>query len=736
MKYLSRSLPFAILMAVGILLGGCQRADTGQVPSPSGEQIVVEVTRVVEKVVTREVPKESSEPPSSEPSGEIPFAALWISSGHANTESRAFNNWNAADPPVVPESCAKCHSTYGYLDFLGADGSTPGVVNKAADIGSVITCIACHNDQTVAMDSVMFPSGVELAGLGADARCAQCHQGRASGVQIEAAIEAVGEGDLDTVAETLAFINIHYQPAAAIQAGALAMAGYQYENRAYDLRFAHEGLNSCISCHDPHSLRVDPATCSSCHANVEAVEDLRSIRMAGSLVDYDGDGDITKGIYYEIQGLQTLLYQTIQGYAADVAGTHIVYASSHPYFFIDTNQDGKADADEVNRDNRYNAWTPRLLRAAHNYQTVKKDPGAYAHNGKYAIQLLYDSIKDLNQALDTPIDLSNARRDDPGHFAGFKRAFRNWDGQGAVPSTCSKCHSGSGLPFFLQEGVNISQPPSNGLECSTCHDSLTEFTRYEVASVVFPSGAAIDSGSFDTNLCLSCHQGRSSTVAVNRLVDRLEDDAVAEQLRFQNVHYSPAGATLFGTEAKGAYEYAGQTYAGRNMHVPAYSNCIDCHGTHTLDVEVANCAGCHGGVTTREDLSTIRTSSIDYDGDGDIGKGIAEEIKALHGSLYEAIQLYARDVANQPIAYAKQHPYFFVDTNGNGVVDPDEAVAANQYNAWTPRLLRAAYNYQFVAKDPGAYAHNSAYVLQILYDSLQDLGTIVPLDIAQLERPE
>ena len=31
-------------------------------------------------------------------------------------------------------------------------------------------------------------------------------------------------------------------------------------------------------------------------------------------------------------------------------------------------------------------------------------------------------------------------------------------------------------------------------------------------------------------------------------------------LRFLNVHYFAAGATLFGTEAKGAYEYNGKTY--------------------------------------------------------------------------------------------------------------------------------------------------------------------------------
>ena len=51
--------------------------------------------------------------------------------------------------------------------------------------------------------------------------------------------------------------------------------------------------------------------------------------------------------------------------------------------------------------------------------------------------------------------------------------------------------------------------------------------------------------------------------------------------------------------------------------------------------------------------------------------------------------------------------------------------AANHYQSWTPRLLRAAYNYQYVSKDPGAFVRNPHYILQVLYDSLEDLGAEV-----------
>jgi hypothetical protein len=63
-----------------------------------------------------------------------------------------------------------------------------------------------------------------------------------------------------------------------------------------------------------------------------------------------------------------------------------------------------------------------------------------------------------------------------------------------------------------------------------------------------------------------------------------------------------------------------------------------------------------------------------------------------------------------PIAYdGAAYPYFFND-------------AGEGYATWTPRMLQAAYNYQYATKDPGAFAHNGKYILQVLYDSIENLG--------------
>ncbi|MCL4296597.1 MAG: cytochrome c3 family protein [Anaerolineae bacterium] len=667
---------------------------------------------------------------SAQEAVEIPFLEEWQSSGHADATAEAFVHWDEESPAEVPENCAKCHSTPGYLDFVGADGSAAGTVDKTAPIGTVVECVACHNNATLVMDSVVMPSGVEIVGLGDESRCMQCHQGRASTVQVDESIANANLTDVDTVSPDLGFTNIHYFAAAATKYGTVAKGGYQYEGKSYDGNFAHvEEFDTCIECHDSHTLQVKVEACQGCHEGVASVEDLKNIRMPGSLVDYDGDGDTEEGIAAEIAGMQETLYAAIQTYAIEKSQAPIVYEpATHPYFFLDTNKNGAADPDEANGDNRYNAWTARLAKAAFNYQVSIKDPGAYAHGGKYIIQLLYDSTEDLNAALSTPVDLSNANRIDDGHFAGSEEAFRHWDAEGEVPATCAKCHSAEGLPTFLKDGANVSVHPSNGLQCATCHNDLTTFSRYEVEEVRFPSGAVLSLDNPDANLCLNCHQGRESTVSVNNLIEGLDPDAGSEQLRFLNVHYFAAGATLFGTEAKGAYEYEGKTYVGRFEHVEEADTCIECHNTHGLEVKVELCSDCHGDVASEEDLRAIRESGDDFDGDGDTDEGLAAEIDTMREALYAAIQDYATNTAGADLVYNSQsYPYFFADANGNGEADADEEA----YSAWTPRLLQAAYNYQYSTKDPGTFAHNGLYIIQTLYDSLEDLGA----DVSTMTRP-
>ncbi len=579
---------------------------------------------------------------------------LWATSAHADNEAEAFNHWN--EDGAVEADCAKCHSTPGYRDYIGADGSTPNVVEGPAPLGTTVECEACHADPERGIvhnhTSVIFPSGVEVKDLGPEALCMECHQGRESTVSVDNSIASSGVSGDDTPSSKLGFINVHYYASAATQFGTVVKGGYQYAGKSYDARFAHiPGYNACQVCHNPHSLEVELSACNTCHTGIK---DPKDIRYLGSLEDYDGDGNMTEGVYYEIETLKEILHETLLAYAKDVLAKPIAYDELvYPYFFNDQDGNGIADTNEAVYANSYKSFSPRLLRAAYNFQVAMKDPNSFAHGGKYVIELLYDSIEDLNSKLgggtaaaaysrtqgsirsqaertnrplprkgfeaaaalpresfdSSGLNASSGhgmlRRTDEGHFNGSAEAWRHWDEDGEVEFDCSKCHSAQGLPYLLANGQNdIAMPISNGLLCTTCHTSPPH-TRF-TGPVTFPSGAIVDLGD-SSNLCLNCHQGRESKVSVDRTIA-----GGSGPYGFTNIHYYAAAASYFGHEVRGGYEFSGKNYTGRNVytnHSGIFTDCVECHFStksfnrkqddsddmfHNASPSKEDCVLCHG----------------------------------------------------------------------------------------------------------------------------------------------
>lgn len=330
----------------------------------------------------------------------------WWGSGHADKTAEAFTHWNEDDPAEIPTNCAKCHSGPSFIDFLGQDGSTEFSVDQPGQINRVITCEVCHNEKAHALDMVTFPSG-ETVELGkSNAICGSCHSGLSAGSRVTTVVAEIGD---DEPVPDARFVTPHYYYAASTLYGSEAKGGYEYADAAYVGKFYHaEPVQSCIQCHDPHSLRINRdfegenvSLCATCHSNVTEYADFKEIFMDS--VDYDADGTV-EGLYHEIQGVQVVLYDALKLYAAEVVGVPLIWADSNPYLFIDTNGNGQADADEVDRANAYTAFTPRLMRAGFNYQFSIEDPGAYVHNGKYVLQLMYDSIADLASVVDFSYD--------------------------------------------------------------------------------------------------------------------------------------------------------------------------------------------------------------------------------------------------------------------------------------------------------------------------------------------
>jgi predicted CXXCH cytochrome family protein len=389
---------------------------------------------------------------------------------------------------------------------------------------------------------------------------------------------------------------------------------------------------------------------------------------------------------------------------------------TYPYWFVDTNQDGACGPEEVKADNGFAGWTPRLVRAAYNFQLASKDPGAFAHNAKYVMELLYDSVSDINGVLAAKIDMSRAVRGDFGHFDGASEAARHWDKGEKVDATCSKCHGGSpGFRFFTDHAASIDVPDTaNGLDCATCHTSFgKEFAVLDVKQTTFPSGVTAQLPGKD-NLCSTCHSGREAKATVDAQLAK-------GQVRFVNVHYLPAGAVKLGAGAHVGYEYDGKVYAGALSHMGGVQ-CTSCHDPvstkHTFRVADAfgdRCRTCHADANGRAEAIRL-IHAADYDGDGNSAEELPDELAGMAAKLLAALG------AKAGLCYgAGIYPYFFKDTDKDSkpACSAAEAVGTNAFTAWTPDLVKAAFDYQLFRADPGAWAHNFDYMGELLYDATE-----------------
>ena len=339
----------------------------------------------------------------------------------------------------------------------------------------------------------------------------------------------------------------------------------------------------------------------------------------------------------------------------------------------------------------------------------------------------------LGQTAQSPEDILKAWQASP-HANAQSEAFRHWDTEGEIPGNCAVCHSTTGVVDYLAgpqalSGV-IDHPVAIGttVECAACHNPGADALQ----GVLFPNGEVIDRPK-GSAVCSVCHQGRTTTGTVVAALEGLADDAVSTDIGFINIHYAAAASTQLGGAAMGGYEYPGLEYAGPFAHVDAFDTCVSCHGAHRTQVQLESCTTCHQGVS---DFRAIRTTAMDILGTGDKSDGIAVVVDELHARLSAAIMTYAAEIGGGAIVYSETaYPYFFSDLNANGRVDEGEAAFANRYQSWTPRLLRAAYNYQFVNKDKGAFAHNPHYAIQLMIDSMKDLASVASVDVSTLVRP-
>ncbi|TLM67703.1 MAG: hypothetical protein FDZ69_04205 [Deltaproteobacteria bacterium] len=313
------------------------------------------------------------------------------------------------------------------------------------------------------------------------------------------------------------------------------------------------------------------------------------------------------------------------------------------------------------------------------------------------------------------------------------RVWGHYDWDSAGRAGCQRCHTATGAMNFLNSPTTYS--PANNtfthlaagqnelLYCWGCHSNaetgalrnpgaITE--NYAAATTGGPVVTVVYSDLGPSNVCMGCHLGRE--VGANVATD-IDTDGVRS---FINSHYLAAGATIF---SESGYEYSGQTYpAGfhRNVGVSnAYSTgtagpCVTCHMTGT--------EGHSFEVVSKDDTGFITAiaSSECVRCHGDLAASVMETSKAEFHAAMEELRLA---LEAKGIYFYEAHPYFYTAPYVVGGTNTAFTNWAGVYGlaSWKD-VMGAAFNYNLLEHDPGAYAHNRGYALKLIQDSVDFLA--------------
>lgn len=308
----------------------------------------------------------------------------WARSGHADYLDTGIGGYGdrlnrsaaTAEPynSTSNASCVPCHTEAGYVAFLGGAAATAHFIPPTEK--NFLNCNTCHssreseaNGHVRQIASVTFPSGLAVTSGESSKICFKCHGGLGSKANVDAATPSGG---------LFSVVDPHNRVAAAMLYGPQARGGYEYDNVhstiaqpvVYTFNTFHIGV-SCIGCHmaaapagnwniGGHALRMtdgaalNTTACTSCH---------------GAVTSFEVSGSNRNG---EIAALLTAVRNSL-------TSRGVVAPAGSPFFD--------------------NITTAAQLRAVYNLKFVSEDPGAYVHNWRYAAQLLYDSLDELDDAI-------------------------------------------------------------------------------------------------------------------------------------------------------------------------------------------------------------------------------------------------------------------------------------------------------------------------------------------------
>lgn len=325
----------------------------------------------------------------------------WAVSGHGNTSGKS---WLAYDFKTL-SGCVQCHTTAGFIAYSTAKVTSAwGAASMTRD---VLSCIGCHTDissgalrtnlpfKPYANDTDTNPNVGNISNL-----CVKCHSGTQSGRSIRAKVAASADFT------NLAFIGSHSAAAAGILFKSI---GYEFTGRDYSNKwhFKHDkvGINNYTAYNYDTGSNGPCAGCHMSSANKHTFSPLT--RDAGgvvtAIISTSCAGCHTGPAYLDgsrINSRETKFAATLLALQKVLEAKNIYYADVSPYFFKSSSnsEPGNAITNWGNAD---------TMGAAFNFNLLRHEPGAYAHNMIYTKRLIHDSIDFLdNGALDNSVSVT------------------------------------------------------------------------------------------------------------------------------------------------------------------------------------------------------------------------------------------------------------------------------------------------------------------------------------------
>ncbi|MBI5439676.1 MAG: hypothetical protein HY900_00520 [Deltaproteobacteria bacterium] len=302
---------------------------------------------------------------------------------------------------------------------------------------------------------------------------------------------------------------------------------------------------------------------------------------------------------------------------------------------------------------------------------------------------------------------------------------------------CSRCHTSTGFIYYVTTGSTI---PVKGIKnnainevlgCKTCHVSYSWKRRslkaVSAAYVATTAGSKPDVVAYpdagESNLCLNCHVGRQSGDTIKGLPATVD----FANTGFENSHYLTAGGTLF---AQTGYEFSGRDYtkAGTITHTGigitapgtrmGKGPCVECHMSNANNHHFQPVARDGTGRIVRV-LSTVCRSCHT----GPLA-ATTEFLNQRKEGFEAALAVQKAQLAKKGFFFLEALPYFFksgdsADPKTNAVRNWVSAGDGSEKGRATgEKNMGAAFNYNLLKHDPGAFAHNWRYTRELIYDSI------------------